>query len=294
MCLSSGWHSESLRTRWKAMKTLSLWNEISLASWVLKDYHDATGFCKWHVSHQGDANWQWSGFLIQTTQRKRVACLHSLRGWGVYTQRFPACWKTCSLISCESKATFYCLLFCVIAGGTELCQLDEFCSWIMTKASISGEVLQPGPSHRRLQDEGSVSVLWQSSPWFPLSPLLPALLMDTIPGRRAQKCSAIPLFLVYLYKEKYNSGWNEKHTYIRAYTHTHTLQINAQHINRTYYKLVGEEVIFIFFFVLFWILQSFNNNFSLRNQIGPFLSYTRPSHHGIVIHPGPMTSESEA
>lgn len=36
---------------------------------------------------------------------------------------------------------FYCLLFCVIAGETELCQLDEFCSWIMTKAAISGEVL---------------------------------------------------------------------------------------------------------------------------------------------------------
>lgn len=121
--------------------------------------------------------------------------------------------------------------------------------WVLFLDHDKGRHLRRGTSHCWLQDEGSVSVLWQSSPWVPLSPLLPALLMDTIPGRGAQKFSAIPLFLAYLYKGKCNSGWNEKHMYICAYTHT--LQINAQHVNRTYYKFIGEGGDFYFLLCAF-------------------------------------------
>lgn len=78
--VSSGWCSESLKTRWKVMKTLSLWAEISLTCWVLKDYHNVIGFCKWHMSRQGDVDkWvvfgelAWRSFIIQTTQRSGLS-----------------------------------------------------------------------------------------------------------------------------------------------------------------------------------------------------------------------------
>eukprot|EP00069_Balaena_mysticetus_P002150 bmy_15516T0 len=84
----------------------------------------------------------------------------------------------------------------VFLGEEELCLLDEFYSWFITMATIRGEVLQPGPCHHWLQDEGSLSALGQCSPWAPLPPHLRTLLVDTIPGTGVQEFSAMPSFLL--------------------------------------------------------------------------------------------------
>lgn len=197
MCLSSGWHNESLRTRWEVMKMLSLWNEISLASWVLKDRHDATGFCKWHVSHQGDADSEAAFYSDNTenglsSQLERVRCLNTMISSMLESLLPHLLWKQGNalppLVLCD----------CGREGIMPL-------GWVLFLAHHEGCHFRRGTSARPFPP---LITKWRpcisSGTAFSLGsspPLLPALLVDTIPGRGAQEVSAMPISCLSLHGE---------------------------------------------------------------------------------------------
>ena len=120
----------------------SLWNEISLASWVLKDYQDATGFCKWRVTYQDDADNE-EGLLFR--RHREMACVDRL-GDEVSKNMISSMLKACSPIACESRAMFPTPCSVWLQEKRTYTSRMNFVPRLIRMAAIWEEVIQPGPS----------------------------------------------------------------------------------------------------------------------------------------------------
>lgn len=164
--------------RW--WKHSSLWNEISLACWVLKDYDDVIGFWRWHVSwvmltsKSSLGNWREEALLFR--QHREVACLDSLGGFEVskcnYFQHVgePA---PSSPVKARQRFTTTCSMW--VQERRNYASWMSFVPRLLMMAAIGEEILHPDPSYHWLWDEGSLLAPWQPSPWVPLPPLLSTL-----------------------------------------------------------------------------------------------------------------------